>query len=68
MKKIISDIANLSKNDDRLYIGIDAGSVSLNCMVINHKKEILYEYPYTRHSGKVEEAVSDLIQNLCHYI
>ena len=40
---------------DRYYVGIDIGSVSLNCIVIDQKKEILYESPYCRHFGRVEE-------------
>ncbi|MBU0989129.1 MAG: CoA activase, partial [Proteobacteria bacterium] len=47
-----------------LYAGIDAGSVSLNCIVINEEKQILYEAPYERHFGKVEEGVLDLIYSL----
>ena len=30
----------------RYHVGIDAGSVSLNCIVINQHKEIVYEFPY----------------------
>ncbi|MFC1824917.1 BadF/BadG/BcrA/BcrD ATPase family protein [Thermodesulfobacteriota bacterium] len=57
---------NTDKNSDsnELYIGIDIGSVSLNCVVINHKSEILYEFPYNRHLGKVEDEASKLIQEL----
>ena len=47
-KKILQD-------SDRLYVGIDAGSVSLNALVINEAKAIVYELPYKRHFGKVEE-------------
>jgi len=46
------------------YVGIDAGSVSLNCIVINHEKEIVYDFPYERHLGRVEEKVLTLIQGL----
>ncbi|MFH1349691.1 MAG: acyl-CoA dehydratase activase [Pseudomonadota bacterium] len=53
-----------SCNSDRVYVGIDAGSVSLNCVVINQDKKILYEAPYTRHMGKVKEEVLRLIQEL----
>jgi activator of 2-hydroxyglutaryl-CoA dehydratase len=45
----------------KLYVGIDAGSVSLNGMVIDEKKQILYESPYVRHMGKVKENVIALI-------
>jgi len=53
-----------SKYSDRYYVGIDAGSVSLNCVAINESREIVLEYPYKRHLGKVEEEVQSLIQNL----
>lgn len=46
------------------YVGVDAGSVSLNCIVIDEEKEIIYESPYTRHLGKVEEGAFSLIRNL----
>jgi predicted CoA-substrate-specific enzyme activase len=49
---------------DRYYVGIDAGSVSLNAIVINQDKRILYEAPYKRHMGKVEEEALALIQDL----
>ena len=40
---------------DRYYVGIDIGSVSLNCIVIDQNKKLLYESPYCRHFGRVEE-------------
>ncbi len=49
---------------DRLYVGIDAGSVSLNCVVINQDKQIVYEAPYRRHLGKVEEETLGLLEEL----
>lgn len=48
----------------RLYVGIDAGSVSVNAIVINDKKEILYESPYRRHLGGVEESVLGIIEEI----
>ena len=42
----------------KLYVGIDAGSVSINAMVIDERKRILYEFPYVRHMGKAEETVA----------
>ena len=53
-----------SSASTKLYVGIDAGSVSINGMVIDERKRILYESPYVRHMGKVEESVIALIQNL----
>ena len=49
---------------ERLHIGIDAGSVSLNAIVINSQREIVYESPYQRHLGRVEEAVLNLVRDL----
>ncbi len=49
---------------EQLYVGIDSGSVSLNCIVLSEAKEIVYESPYERHLGKVEERVLDLIRFL----
>ena len=54
----------IHNKDGEYYIGIDAGSVSLNCCVINHDKEIVYEPLYKRHLGKVEEEVLKLIRAL----
>ncbi len=55
---------NHKENSDRYYVGIDAGSVSLNCIVINQGKEIIYESPYNRHLGKVDEVTLELIHSL----
>jgi len=49
-------------NSIKYYIGIDAGSVSLNCIVINQDKQIIYESPYKRHMGRIEETVSEFIR------
>ena len=46
------------------YIGIDLGSVSLNSIVITQDREIVYESPYKRHMGRMEESVSWLIKEL----
>jgi predicted CoA-substrate-specific enzyme activase len=48
----------------KLYVGIDAGSVSVNGMVIDEKRRIVYESPYVRHMGKVEKTVTALIREL----
>ncbi len=48
----------------KLFVGIDAGSVSINCAVINEKKGFVFEYPYQRHFGKVEEQVALRIGDL----
>ncbi|MCU0578471.1 MAG: acyl-CoA dehydratase activase [Desulfobacterota bacterium] len=48
----------------KLYLGIDVGSVSVNCLVIDERKRILHESPYVRHLGKVEETVTTRIREL----
>ncbi|RPI51879.1 MAG: CoA activase, partial [Deltaproteobacteria bacterium] len=64
MTKISIKNKNSPQDHDLYYVGIDAGSVSLNCIVINDKKEIVFESPYERHIGKVEERALALIQDL----
>ncbi len=54
----------MAKESDYYYVGIDAGSVSLNCIVINQEGQIIYESPYLRHLGKVEDDTSALIRDL----
>ncbi|MBW1933704.1 MAG: CoA activase, partial [Deltaproteobacteria bacterium] len=64
MEKIPIKNKKSTGDSDLYYVGIDAGSVSLNCIVINDKMEIVYESPYERHLGKVEEGVLALIHGL----
>jgi predicted CoA-substrate-specific enzyme activase len=64
MKKISIKNNNSPQYRDLYHVGIDAGSVSLNCIVINDKKEIVCESPYERHIGKVEERALALIHDL----
>jgi predicted CoA-substrate-specific enzyme activase len=45
-------------------VGVDVGSVSLNCIVVNRSKEVVFEFPYKRHFGKVDEEIRDLIERL----
>ena len=49
---------------EKYYAGIDVGSVSLNCVVINSDRDIVFEFPYQRHFGKTDEAVLELLENL----
>lgn len=51
-------------NKKGLYVGIDVGSVSVNCVVINQDEEILYEAPYRRHFGRVEDVVFSLVKDI----
>ena len=64
MKQMADKEEKKTTGPDKLYAGIDAGSVSLNCIVINQKKEIVFEAPYGRHIGKVDEGVLALIKGL----
>ncbi len=49
---------------ERHYIGIDAGSVSVNAAVITDKGELILEYPYKRHFGGVEASVLEIVNEL----
>ena len=59
-----SEILSREHSGGPYYVGIDAGSVSLNCVVINHNKEIVCEFPYKRHLGRVEKNTAELIRDL----
>jgi predicted CoA-substrate-specific enzyme activase len=65
-KRRISKMASseMGNSSVHYHVGVDAGSVSLNCIVINHNKEIVYEFPYKRHGGRVDEKTGELIQGL----
>jgi predicted CoA-substrate-specific enzyme activase len=49
---------------EKYYVGIDAGSVSLNCILVNLDRKIVYEFPYKRHIGKVEEGILEIVQEV----
>ena len=55
---------NKENGSKKLYMGIDVGSVSLNGVIIDQDKTIIYESPYRRHFGKVEQETISLIQRL----
>jgi predicted CoA-substrate-specific enzyme activase len=46
------------------YIGVDAGSVSVNAMVLNDRGEPVFEFPYTRHFGAAESRVHEILSDL----
>ncbi|MCX7816340.1 MAG: acyl-CoA dehydratase activase [Syntrophales bacterium] len=48
-------------NSVDLYVGIDIGSVSINLVVINDREDLVYERPYERHFGKVEEKCTEAL-------
>ena len=49
---------------DNYYVGIDAGSVSLNAVVINSNKELIFESDYKRHFGRLNQEVYALMEML----
>jgi predicted CoA-substrate-specific enzyme activase len=51
-------------NLEEYYVGIDVGSVSLNCIVINPGKEVVLESPYKRHFGRSDVETKNLIEDL----
>lgn len=46
------------------YLGIDAGSVSLNGVVINERSEIMQELPYRRHLGRLEAGIQAIAEEV----
>jgi predicted CoA-substrate-specific enzyme activase len=49
---------------DHVVVGIDSGSVSINCVVMGEERKIVYESPYRRHLGRVEETVKTVMQDV----
>ena len=49
---------------ENYYIGIDAGSVSVNAVVINDRGKLVFEYPYKRHFGGVETSALEIVDEL----
>ncbi len=45
-------------------VGIDVGSVSINCMVIDDQQQVVLETPYLRHFGLFFEEVQRLLSDL----
>jgi predicted CoA-substrate-specific enzyme activase len=43
------------------HVGIDVGSVSINCVVIDEQQKIILETPYLRHFGLVYEETHKLL-------
>ncbi|MBI4722979.1 MAG: CoA activase [Candidatus Stahlbacteria bacterium] len=50
---------------DRIYIGIDIGSISINVAVLNDKSEVLNDW-YVRTEGKPLEKVYALLKEIIH--
>jgi predicted CoA-substrate-specific enzyme activase len=51
-------------NSKKYCVGIDVGSVSLNCIVIDECREIVFESAYKRHFGKIDEEMFSLVEKL----
>lgn len=49
---------------ERFFVGVDAGSVSLNAIVINERREVVYELPYKRHLGRLEMEIHSALEGL----
>ena len=49
---------------DQVVVGIDSGSVSINCVAVNEERKIVYESPYRRHLGRVEETTMTVMQDV----
>jgi len=45
-------------------VGIDVGSVSINCIVLDDDRGIVYEFPYRRHFGRVVPKVIEVFIEL----
>lgn len=45
-------------------VGVDAGSVSINCVILNEDGEIVLETPYLRHFGLIYEETYKLLEKI----
>jgi predicted CoA-substrate-specific enzyme activase len=45
-------------------VGIDVGSVSINCIVLDQDKQVVCEFPYRRHFGRTVPCVLELFSSL----
>lgn len=55
----------MKTQEDKGYcVGMDVGSVSLNCVLINRDKEIIRDFPYRRHFGRVEEETLAVLKQI----
>jgi predicted CoA-substrate-specific enzyme activase len=46
------------------HIGVDVGSVSINCVVLDSGRQIVLETPYLRHFGLAVEETGELLRSL----
>ncbi len=43
-------------------VGIDVGSVSINCVVLDARRELIYEHPYQRHFGRIAPQTVEVLR------
>lgn len=48
------------------YIGVDVGSVSINCVAIDAREALVHEAPYRRHFGMVCAETLQTLQAVCN--
>jgi len=46
------------------HVGVDAGSTSVNCVVTDGRGELVFEAPYERHFGRVEDSTARIISRV----
>jgi len=49
-------------------VGVDVGSVSINCVILGENGEIVLEVPYLRHFGLIYEETHKLLENIIRRI
>ncbi len=46
------------------YLGIDIGSVSIKCAIVDENGKLVYISPYVRHYGLIEKEINNLIEEI----
>ena len=64
LRRIEMETTDNKSKPEKYYIGIDAGSVSLNSVVINSSREVVFESGYKRHFGRLDEEMYKLVRML----
>lgn len=57
------DICDISKQNGKLYLGMDAGSTTTKAVVINEKREIVYTY-YASNKGNPVMSAVDILKDI----
>ncbi len=45
-------------------VGVDIGSVSINCVILDENGRVVLETPYLRHFGLIYEETRKLLENI----